>query len=214
MSPVRITAEQSIAGVDAVRLRDALRTVGDDFGASQLGRRLGSGAPEAEAVLAQLRVLGFVELDRETGLDHLTLLGSALCNATAAKPVSRSVAQRHLDQLISRAEAINESDQYLFWVDQLVLFGSFLDPAAEKVGDVDVAVGLTRREPDGDLFAQKSRRRAEDSGRAFNTLIDLLGWSERELWLALKNRSAVLSLTSTRDRVLETCVSRVVYNRT
>jgi predicted nucleotidyltransferase len=214
MRPVRITAGQAIAGVDAVRLRDVLRTVGDDFGASQLARRLGSSATEAEVVLAELRVLGLVELDDDTGTCHLTLRGSSLCNATGAKPVSRKVGQRQLEQLVIRAEAINASDHYLFWVDRLVLFGSFLNPAAEKVGDVDVAVGLARREPDTDVFAEMSRKRAEESGRAFNTIVDFLGWSEHEVWLALKSRSSVLSLTSTRDRVLEICPSRVVYDRT
>lgn len=68
-----------------------------------------------------------------------------MTNATAARPVKRTTAARALAGLLERAEQVNADDVLAYQVDEIVVFGSYLDPAAEVVGDVDVAIGLSPR---------------------------------------------------------------------
>src|SRR5260370_795508 len=92
---MRISSGQKIAGVDAVVLRDARRVTGPRFGAERLASFLKLEADEATGVLNELASRGIVEHDdSDPPVYRRPLQGNALCNATAAKPVSRKVAQR------------------------------------------------------------------------------------------------------------------------
>ncbi len=216
---VRITKGQVIAGVEAVRLRDALRRLKEyEFFAGAVSDRLKAPEDQAHELVRALIAAGLVE-ERERTLDRqtygLTLAGSALANAGAGKPVSRAVARRHLESLVERAQAVNACDEYLVWVDRIVCFGSYLDESVDRVGDVDVAIELNPRF-DTETFIARSRERvklAAAAGRRFYSLFDELSWPETEVQLFLKARSAVLSFTTTNDRILEQTTTQVVYDR-
>ena len=70
----------------------------------------------------------------------MTTDGHALAGATARQPVTRTTAQRALDGFLARVEEINANPLAAWGVGTAVLFGSFLDPNIERVGDVDLAV--------------------------------------------------------------------------
>jgi predicted nucleotidyltransferase len=206
-----------IAGVDAVALRDSLRHQKSiEFYGPAIAERLGIEDAEAEPLIAGLLELGLIEHRSDTHYGptyRLTLAGNALANASAAKPVTRTAARRHLNELIERAEAANASSDYLYWVERLVCFGSFLDETVDRLSDVDVAVELIPRYV-GDELMERERARVEAAalnGRRFSTIVDELGWPETEMWLLLKARSPVLSLTSTDDGILKDVPTRVVY---
>src|SRR5664280_415696 len=55
---------------------------------------------------------------------------------------SRATAQRALDGFLARVEEINANPMAGWGVRKVVLFGSFLDPSIERVGDVDLAVEM------------------------------------------------------------------------
>lgn len=60
---------------------------------------------------------------------------------------------------------------------------------------MDVAVVLTRKEPDGQNWLEAVMRRAhqaEAAGRRFSTYHQQLCWGETEVMLFLRNRSRVL----------------------
>ncbi len=96
----------------------------------------------ANSVLAELQRDGFVV---PIG-DHLepSLEGSALAQATAAKPLLRSTAERLVSTVVERAKAINADDDWPYRVTMLVVFGSFVGEA-ERPNDVDVACKLEPR---------------------------------------------------------------------
>jgi hypothetical protein len=177
------------------------------------------GADAAGDLFATLLEEGFVR-SAERGPDEFvaTIRGSALANATARKPVKRAVAAQNLNALIERAAEVNANPDFLFWVDRLVVFGSFLDESKSVVGDVDVAMALTRREEDGDRFIELAQARATQAelyGRTFSSFLDRLGWAEMEVRRFLKGRSNVLSFTTIDDQVLELADrTEVVFERT
>jgi predicted nucleotidyltransferase len=60
--------------------------------------------------------------------------------ASAAKPITRQTAERALDDFLARVVLVNRRAYYLAKVTKVVVFGSFLRPDIERLGDVDVAV--------------------------------------------------------------------------
>jgi hypothetical protein len=216
---VHVVPGDSLFGVGVVALRDAFRTLqGRTFNSAAVGELLELDAQVAGELFATLLEEGFVR-SAERGADEFvaTIRGNALANATARKPVKRAVAARNLNALIERAIEVNANPDFLHWVDRIVVFGSFLDESKSVVGDVDVAMALTRREEDGDRYIELARARAgqaELAGRTFSSLLDRLGWAEIEVRRFLKGRSNVLSFTTIGDQVLELADrTEVVYER-
>ncbi|MDQ6613288.1 MAG: hypothetical protein M3083_00595, partial [Actinomycetota bacterium] len=143
-----------------------------------------------------------------------TVAGNALAMATARKPVLRRSADQAVVDLVARAKAINDDDGYLFWVDWLELFGSYLNPDVERLGDVDVYYRLARRY-EGDEYTVMARQRcrqAEHSGRSFPTFTAELLWPETEVMRALLGRSAIISLVATPPAQLG-APSRLLFSR-
>lgn len=217
---MRISKDESIAGQPAVAVRDALKRLGDrPFDVSRAAWALRLSDEEAAAVVDELVRLGYLEELRGEPNDRryqTTLLGNALSMASAGKPFKRSTARRALEDFLERVREVNECEDYVFWVDTVILFGSYLtSPEDEPVGDVDLAVGLESRFSGSD-FLERSRARADlaqDEGRRFSNYVEYLGWAETEVLLHLKGRSPVLSLAKTDDRILEVVEQRVIYSR-
>lgn len=209
---MRISRNDLIAGLPAIQVRDALRGCKGDGGfyGERLTARLGVSPAEGAVVLDRLVADGYVEPFH--GAWRTTLAGNALTNANASKPVSRAKAQEHYDAFLARVGEVNSSERFLFGVEQVILFGSFLDPAIDPVGDVDLAVKTAKKPMDGDRV-KHSLAHAQASGRQFGSFIDELGWPETEVWMFLRNRSKVLALVA-ETAWASTVPHRVVYTAT
>jgi hypothetical protein len=94
-----------------------------------------------EVLITDGRVVLFPDVDGDERYE-LATDGHALAGATAQQPVTRDTAQRALDGFLARVEEINANPMAGWGVRKLVLFGSFLDPNIERVGDVDLAVEM------------------------------------------------------------------------
>jgi len=131
--------------------------------------------------------------------------GNALSQASFGRPSTRATAQQNLTEVIERAGAFNAEVTRLAIVAELVVFGSFLDPEVDKLGDLDLAVSLRVRLL---VNAQPDQRTeillayASASGRRFDTLVARLFWPEQEALPALRNRSPVINITSEDARKL------------
>lgn len=208
---MRLSKGDNIAGFPAALVRALMRVLGENSWSTESFILKGDETP-ATVVVPRLVEAGLIEGSEDKGWRR-TISGGAVANASFGRPVSRKVAQRHCDGLLARAEEINADAGYLYWVERLVLFGSFLDPTIDPVGDVDVALELTRRYEDPHVFYTRAMERAEASGRRFSTIVQQFGWSETEIVQYLKAGSPVLSLTDTQDRVLSLGPTRVIYTR-
>jgi predicted nucleotidyltransferase len=101
-----------------------------------------------------------------------------LSSATAAKPVTRATAERALAQFLERVTLVNQDPYFLARVTRVVLFGSMLKPEVERLSDVDLAVELTRKEPDYEQALEQNRQRAEELasiGRCFRNFLEVEG---------------------------------------
>lgn len=128
-----------------------------------------------------------------------TTRGNALAQASFGKPITRATAARHLAAVIERAQAFNADSTHLGEIVELVVFGSYLDPAATHLGDLDLGVTFRSRiasTATADEHTATLLAYARASGRQFNTFLDRLFWPEHEAILHLRNRSAVINITT------------------
>lgn len=93
---------------------------------------------------------------------------------------------------------MNADAELAFMVNTVVLFGSFLDPAATTLGDVDVAVELIDRPLPAGVSRQDRRDArvcaAVAAGHRLRSFFDELAWPQDEVFRRLENRSRTLSL--------------------
>jgi hypothetical protein len=113
-----------------------------------------------------------------------TVKGNALTNASFGKAITRATAARLLAQCVERARGYNVDPARLLTITEIVVFGSYLDPAADPPGDLDPAVSTVRRDTGGERYVDKVLAYARASGRRFS-----------ELRMILRNRSPAISIT-------------------
>jgi hypothetical protein len=99
-------------------------------------------------------------------------------------------------EVVERARAYNCDPGRLLAIREVAVFGSYLDPGAGYLRDLDLAVSVVRRESDPDLYVRKVLAYARASGRRFDAFHELLYWPTRELRMFLKNRSPAIRVTS------------------
>ncbi len=161
---------------------------------------LGTGQDAARDQMRAFEAAGYIE---RTGLAGAagdewwvtTVKGNALANASFGKPVSRATATRLLAEVIERARSYNADPARLLTITEIAVFGSYLDPAADPLGDLDLAVSTVHRDTGRERYVDKVLEYARTSGRNFGTFHDRLFWPGRELRMILKNRSSAISIT-------------------
>jgi predicted nucleotidyltransferase len=82
--------------------------------------------------------------------------------ASFGRPISRKTADRLVIELLQRARAYNADPSKPMFIDTLRVFGSYLDPDIDPVGDIDIELTYGRRIKD--VAALRAYSRA--SGRS------------------------------------------------
>jgi predicted nucleotidyltransferase len=197
---VRVSKNDSICGLAAATARQLMRAYYDERPVQVACGILGVGEDAARKHMRAFEAAGYVErteLARAAGDDWwaTTVKGNALANASFGKPISRATAARLLAQVIERARSYNADPARLLTITEIVVFGSYLDPATDPLGDLDLAVSTVRRDTDGERYVDRVLEYARASGRSFGAFHDQLFWPARELRMILKNRSLAISIT-------------------
>lgn len=76
--------------------------------------------------------------------------------------------------MIDRVRTFNADETHLIDVAEFVVFGSYLDPDVQRLGDLDIGVTFCSRIPDTTQPAERTEillSYAEASGRRFGTLL-------------------------------------------
>jgi predicted nucleotidyltransferase len=204
---VRVSKSDAICGLAAPAARQLMRAYYDDRPVEVACDVLGVNRDAARDQMRAFQAAGYVE---RRGLAHAggedwwttTVKGNALAGASFGKPVSRATATRLLGQVIDRARAYNADPARLLTITEIVVFGSYLDPAVDPLGDLDLAVATARRDTDGQRYVDKVLEYARVSGRSFGAFPDRLFWPARELRMILRNRSPAISITDEDVRAL------------
>jgi hypothetical protein len=126
---------------------------------------------------------------------ELAMKGNALAMASA-KPIRRLTAERLVSDFLQRVEEVNNDPNLLFWIDEVLVFGSFLTNS-EMLGDVDLALMYVHRKENGTDWNARAKARvkeAQANGRNFPLYMDEFLWPLREIQLRLRKRSSSLSL--------------------
>jgi predicted nucleotidyltransferase len=194
---MRIAKSDTIGGLPAPLARSLVRkfrggpTVQD--AAQQLLKE--NGFESADTVFAGLEAGGYLEkFDTDSDGDvwwEATILGNALAMAGFGKPISRKTADRLVAGLLERAHEYNADGCKPLFVERLRIFGSYLRPDVDPLGDVDVELIFGRRITDPKAIHDYTKA----SGRMFGSYIDQLMWPQTELVQHLRNRSAALNIT-------------------
>lgn len=194
---MRLAKDDTVCGIPAPAARALLRRIGIHSwyrtGAEEALAALGVSEP-AQAIDDLVRggmLVVAAEDDGEEALE-VTTSGSAVAMASFGRPITRATAERLLAGLLERAMAYNEDTSKPLFVRRLRVFGSYLDPEADHLGDVDIEVRL---EPRAGLSPAETASYWKQSGKNFRSYIDKAFWPHAEAMQILKNRSAALNLT-------------------
>jgi len=90
---------------------------------------------------------------------ELTLNGSTFALASGARPIARATAEKRVSEFLQRVKRVNTDDYYLYAVEKVIAFGSYLSDA-DRLNDIDLAVEL--RPKHGDRGIQKLKESARD----------------------------------------------------
>lgn len=193
---MRVAKTDVIAGLPADRAREIVRRFrGREMTADGVADLIDGTGHEPATVLAQLEAAGYMQ---KVAVDHhgdtwwdTTIQGNALAMASFGKPISRKAADRLVSELLERAQAYNADPGKPLFLNSLRVFGSYLNPEIDPLGDVDIELTYGRRITDPKVVSAYARA----SGRSFNTYLDQLMWPQTELVQHLKKRSAFINIT-------------------
>jgi hypothetical protein len=216
---MRIKPDEVVAGFHARKIREVLRQSVDRLSARHVTKILGINTEDATELLERLAHSGFLKRNSTSpncADEHSwrrTVKGGALANALFSSPVSRQTAEQTLSAFLDRVCQVNSDTRFLYRVRKVIVFGSFLGDGL-FVGDLDLAVDLCPKEPDGHKHTELILARANEAaghGRNFRSYVERLCFAEQEVRSFLKARSRILQLTHSDDGVLATAESRVIY---
>lgn len=192
---VNINAASALVGIPALTVRSLLRRSRYGISATSVATTLKLSAERSLQVLDALTDAGLVGAGEWADDLTLTSAGHGYANA-AVGTVTRSTATRALAGLLERAREVNADSDTIYKVAEIVVFGSFLDPSRDRLGDLDVAIPLVRvRETaywvGGDIFGERVSvlRKLKNRSRTIS-IVDL---DDHRSWLADKAHESVFT---------------------
>lgn len=197
---MRVSKNDMICGISAPMARRLMREYHDEHPVEVACDVLGLGRKASLDQLRAFEAAGYVERCERAGTAGdawwaATIKGNALAQASFGRPITRATATRHLAEVLERARGYNADPSRLLTVAEIRVFGSYLDPAIDRLGDLDLAVSAVRRETNGDRYVDRVLAYSQASGRRFDMFHQQLIWPLRELRMILKNRSPAISIT-------------------
>jgi len=154
-----------------------------------------NGVEEADAAFARMEEAGYLvraEIDDDRYVWwETTTLGNALAMASFGKPIRRKTAERLVAGMLERAREYNTDANKPLYVDRLRIFGSYLDPKIDPLGDVDVELSFGMRTKDQKTISADTQA----SGKAFRSFMAEITGPQLELVQQLKNRSTAIRIT-------------------
>lgn len=219
---MKIDSKDKIANIPILKVRDFLKKYSNNdlLLKSTSSRGLNISDRKSSELINHLLSLEYIESDgmfRREKVWKKTLKGSTFSLASAANPVYRKTAGKHLSLLLERAQFINNSMDFILKIKKIEVFGSYLSEA-KRLNDVDVAVELEWKKDHPDVKGKEKTEAAlqhaekpAEKGRNFDTFLDWLTWPERQVILYLKAKSRVISIHTTDDKILDRVEKKTLF---
>lgn len=172
----------------------------------RISKSLGIDDCHAAELLIELLGRGWIYFDEDERRYKRTREGARVAAAKAVPPLNRARAQIKLDGFISRVHVVNDDDDFGDFVDEVYVFGSFLDQSVDFLGDIDLAVSVHCRPIVG--------RSLIDYPRSRQVALGVTGWfsdfSYHEVMQYLKARDPYISIHGlARIQSLDTAMSLI-----
>ncbi len=221
---MKIEKGQTIAGQSVLKVRDFFKRY-QRFDAADVAHFFAISKKAAKAVCLELLKAGYSEqVPKEQMPDEykkeiwydLLPLGRSLRLARAVPPITRQKADCIVEEFMARVREVNSNKKYVYKVDKVLLFGSYIRPDATELNDVDIAVEIIHKFDNPDIRQKKNDeyiKAAIRSGRRFNDWLDQMFCPEVDVKKFLKNRSRYISLHPMHDEVLKITETKQIYYR-
>ena len=198
---MRIDKNSKLAGFPILKIRDLLRKCHECVDQEGVMHILKIDKNGAKKIITALEQKGFIELgaeETERASDstwEITKNGRRFAAASALKPIPREKAETLVSDLLKRVEEVHENDEFMYDVELLEAFGSFITDSPD-LGDIDLALTLRRKEKFQGNWGELSSRQAAESGKCFSDFVEKLYYSETKVRRYLKKRSPYLHFLS------------------
>jgi predicted nucleotidyltransferase len=171
---------------------------------------LGINKTKAVRLVNKLIKEGYLE---RTNRDTIatTIKGNSLAMASFAPPITRRTADKKIAELIERAKIVNTSNDYLYKVKRIAVFGSYLTDK-DRINDIDVDI-ILKRKFTKEIQEKKENaciKRAISEGKEFRSFIDQLYYPLIYTQKFLKQHSRAFSLHY-EDKILDKTNYKIVY---
>lgn len=217
---MEIVKGTEIAGFPILKIRNFLRKYSgiNIKNLKYISHNLKISEPETKKLVLKLTKLGYLKVLKNDLLytHSLSVKGAALANAKALPPIKREKAEIIFKEFMNRVKEVNRNSYYLFKVDKVILFGSFLADVP-FVNDIDLAIRLSTKikNPDiRDLRENEKRYEAIKKGVKFNGIMAGIFYPVKEVERFLIGKSRYISLHDTSDLILKETKTKVVYPST
>ena len=193
---MKFDLKQNVGGKPLSLARDLLRREAD-FTVARASQLLGLSEAETENYITALIEAGYLEIEfagrgaSRPAQFGATQLGISLLKSRTTKRISRSVADQAVAALLIAIREVNANPELISSVEEADLFGSYAQ-GADDLGDVDVAVLLTRRLPGPEWVEASEERAAMTGGRM--QFFERVSWGEVEVLRALRAASRRLDV--------------------
>lgn len=192
---------QIIAGLPVLKVRDLLKKR-ESFNVDAIEYLLKVSRIEAQRILNELVSGGYLEpREGREGSYEKTPLGLRLATVSGTPRMTRAKADELILQAVTRAMEIAQDPDFTLEVKRMVLFGSYLDPQVQDLGDVDIAIDIDMKKGMTQEDLQAERDREADRGRQFGNYGSFLVWPYERVLRYLKNRKPGLSFVDLRHHV-------------
>lgn len=210
---MKLDTKETILGIPILNIRNILRKR-QSFAVIFLMQQLNLNRRKAQQLLEEMVRLEYItKSSAEKGLYSLSIKGNALRMSKAVKPLSREKAEELLSSFMERVEEVNANEFYLYQIEEISLFGSFISES-DFVNDIDIVVSISKKDMDSLVWKDKCFQKikeAKESGKKFNHLLDELYFPEREVRLFLLSKSPYLSIHPPDDLILKQTRTIRVY---
>jgi len=190
--------DEAICGIRIIKIRNLMRELGSlEVDLAWVASQLEVSWSKSEAVVVELIEREWIkQVESSPASNPLFKIanhGRSLAAARSIPRITRAKAEQILKGFMRRVHEVNADDDFGMYVHEVYLFGSFLDPSKNSLGDLDLIAWLSLRRIVG--------RQAHDYEIERQELLGVRRWNKdflvHEVKCYLKAREPHISIGST-----------------
>jgi len=171
---------QQICGRDALEIRRILKRLdGRNLSISDAVNACEISSDELTPLLNKLEAEKYLVLNHGTIAEEIAITpkGKRLYDdgrpSSNKRPLKRTAAEKKLDSVLEKIAQLNNDAYYLYRITRAAVYGSYLTTKT-LLGDLDVGIEFTRREPDTGRFSKLNDARIDRARieyRSFSNIV-------------------------------------------